>query len=313
MKKLIDYLSAELKIKNKVLLEKDSLLQALLVELLQDKFFQENFVFKGGTCLTKCYFGYYRFSEDLDFTWINQKLFQGKSQKEIRKIVLVEINKIIQLLQNLAKKLHLEFYPHKANTKYIEWGGSSKFSTFKLWYRSEILGQEQFVKIQVNFLELFIYPLVQRTVKPLAEKVPELEFTFLFPEEKALLMRPKVICYSLTEILVEKFRAILTRRSVKARDFIDIFVIAHRAKIDPLKLRKEIIAKTEFMLRYDKYVQNLRDFRVKEFVLGEEEKLLLRPLPPGLPQFLTRMQDFVGELAEELQGQARGEAKRSKE
>lgn len=28
----------------------------------------EQFYFKGGTCLRKCYFGDYRFSEDLDFT-----------------------------------------------------------------------------------------------------------------------------------------------------------------------------------------------------------------------------------------------------
>lgn len=28
----------------------------------------ESWVFKGGTCLKKCYFETYRFSEDLDFT-----------------------------------------------------------------------------------------------------------------------------------------------------------------------------------------------------------------------------------------------------
>ena len=33
---------------------------------------QQNFVFKGGTCLKKCYFGDYRFSEDLDFTLRNE-------------------------------------------------------------------------------------------------------------------------------------------------------------------------------------------------------------------------------------------------
>ncbi|CAN5145726.1 hypothetical protein BH20BAC1_BH20BAC1_03460 [soil metagenome] len=30
------------------------------------------FVFKGGTCLRKCYFPDYRFSEDLDFTLIDK-------------------------------------------------------------------------------------------------------------------------------------------------------------------------------------------------------------------------------------------------
>ncbi|MEA3339474.1 MAG: nucleotidyl transferase AbiEii/AbiGii toxin family protein, partial [Chloroflexota bacterium] len=32
----------------------------------------EQFYFKGGTCLRKCYFGDYRFSEDLDFTAVTR-------------------------------------------------------------------------------------------------------------------------------------------------------------------------------------------------------------------------------------------------
>ena len=35
--------------------------------------FQETWVFKGGTCLKKCYFENYRFSEDLDFTLRDEK------------------------------------------------------------------------------------------------------------------------------------------------------------------------------------------------------------------------------------------------
>jgi predicted nucleotidyltransferase component of viral defense system len=64
------------------LIEKDLLLQGLLLQLSKSKYFSEKFVFKGGTCLTKAYFGYYRFSEDLDFTWINQKAFEGKPEKQ---------------------------------------------------------------------------------------------------------------------------------------------------------------------------------------------------------------------------------------
>jgi predicted nucleotidyltransferase component of viral defense system len=35
---------------------------------------KENLIFKGGTCLRKCYFPNYRFSEDLDFTCTNPKI-----------------------------------------------------------------------------------------------------------------------------------------------------------------------------------------------------------------------------------------------
>lgn len=232
MIKVIDYLSAELRIENKSLLEKDIILHQLLQELLKDSFFQENFVFKGGTCLIKCYFGYYRFSEDLDFTWKDQHIFSVKSQKEIRKMLSTKITAITQLLQNIAIKLHLDFNPNKTNKKYIELGGSNKFSTFKLWYRSEISGMEQFVKVQINFLELFLYPFKELAVRSIVQEIDEKEFTFLFPEEAmSLLTVTKVNCYSLPEILVEKCRAILTRKGTKARDFIDVFVITEKKKI----------------------------------------------------------------------------------
>ena len=39
---------------------------------------KENFVFKGGTCLRKCYFENYRFSEDLDFTLLNPDIIIEK-------------------------------------------------------------------------------------------------------------------------------------------------------------------------------------------------------------------------------------------
>ena len=34
--------------------------------------YKDELVFKGGTCLRKCYIGNYRFSEDLDFTALNK-------------------------------------------------------------------------------------------------------------------------------------------------------------------------------------------------------------------------------------------------
>ena len=36
-------------------------------------------LFKGGTCLKKCYFETYRFSEDLDFTVTNPELLNEKT------------------------------------------------------------------------------------------------------------------------------------------------------------------------------------------------------------------------------------------
>ncbi|WP_101756629.1 nucleotidyl transferase AbiEii/AbiGii toxin family protein [Oceanicoccus sp. KOV_DT_Chl] len=48
--------------------EKDYVLGWLLAAVNANDVLSQAWVFKGGTCLKKCYFETYRFSEDLDFT-----------------------------------------------------------------------------------------------------------------------------------------------------------------------------------------------------------------------------------------------------
>ena len=49
-------------------LERDYVLSWVLAGITRSDILQPTLVFKGGTCLKKCYFGAYRFSEDLDFS-----------------------------------------------------------------------------------------------------------------------------------------------------------------------------------------------------------------------------------------------------
>ena len=53
-------------------IEKDYVLSWLLFAISQNKILCNALVFKGGTVLKKAYFENYRFSEDLDFTLINE-------------------------------------------------------------------------------------------------------------------------------------------------------------------------------------------------------------------------------------------------
>jgi predicted nucleotidyltransferase component of viral defense system len=48
--------------------EKDYVLGWMLAGIYAHEELAENWIFKGGTCLKKCFFETYRFSEDLDFT-----------------------------------------------------------------------------------------------------------------------------------------------------------------------------------------------------------------------------------------------------
>src|SRR5271168_1168263 len=51
------------------IVEKDYVLGWLLAGIRANADLAEHWVFKGGTCLKKCYFETYRFSEDLDFSY----------------------------------------------------------------------------------------------------------------------------------------------------------------------------------------------------------------------------------------------------
>ncbi len=56
---------------NPHVIEKDMVLGWVLAGIYAHEELTEKWVFKGGTCLKKCYFETYRFSEDLDFTLID--------------------------------------------------------------------------------------------------------------------------------------------------------------------------------------------------------------------------------------------------
>jgi predicted nucleotidyltransferase component of viral defense system len=80
----VNEVARTLDIKRRDLIEKDLILHQILTNLSQVKLFADTFLFKGGTCLIKCYFGYVRFSEDIDFTWKDQSAFREMSGMRIR-------------------------------------------------------------------------------------------------------------------------------------------------------------------------------------------------------------------------------------
>lgn len=65
------------------LLEKDYYLTRILHKISEKKI--KDLVFKGGTCLNKCYLGFYRLSEDLDFV-LNQDV-KKLSKRQIKKVL----------------------------------------------------------------------------------------------------------------------------------------------------------------------------------------------------------------------------------
>ena len=76
------------------LIEKDYYLTLILSRAHE---LSEGLIFKGGTCLNKIYYAYYRLSEDLDFSMVLQRYEATRSQRR----------KCIQPVKDRIKKFHL--------------------------------------------------------------------------------------------------------------------------------------------------------------------------------------------------------------
>ncbi|MFH1788034.1 MAG: nucleotidyl transferase AbiEii/AbiGii toxin family protein [Candidatus Altiarchaeota archaeon] len=302
-KELVDYVAGKTGVKETVLVEKDMYLHLLLKELSSDEHFRTHYVFKGGTCLTKCYLGYYRFSEDLDFSYIRQEEFEGKSEKQIRKQLSEEISGLAKKLELMSAKLGLEFKADKKDRQYMEFGGGNKFTTFKVWYESVELKARQFVKIQVNYVEKFKYPFKTLEAKNNLGAIDIREFKYLYPDAaEELLHQPTLKAYDIREILAEKVRAILTRKGTKARDFIDVYLIQKHAHIKIEDIENQIIDKTKFMLKYGKYRQNLLEKKdvAPSFKPGGEERLVIKPLDAGFLAYTQNFNKTLGKIISKI-------------
>jgi predicted nucleotidyltransferase component of viral defense system len=89
--------------------EKDYHLRRLLSEVSKDDVLSKDLLFKGGTCLVKAYLGYYRFSEDVDFTWSKTKDLDGQSAKEINRICTGQVDLFLQRFKEITDELEMAF------------------------------------------------------------------------------------------------------------------------------------------------------------------------------------------------------------
>ncbi len=280
------------------LIEKDFYLNILLSKLSF-----EEYVFKGGTCLAKAYLDYFRFSEDLDFTFINQKLWEGKSTKSIKKVCKEKIDAFGEQL----KKVGFDFKFDKSDRNFVEIGNNNKLVTFKVYYDSVLTGKPSFIKIQINFLEKIIFTPQTRGLKPLIKpnqltKEDQIYFKEFLDFYETITMK----VYDLKEIVTEKFRSILTRKAIKSRDAIDLLFIYQKFKIRPQDLLKETKEKLLYSINsYEKYKDNLilaRDkLQTLEFQYSEIRPLVIRPFnKDDFDKYIKELKPLLIEMAEKI-------------
>lgn len=180
-------------------IEKDYVLSWILQGISQHEHLSKVIVFKGGTVLKKIYFEDYRFSEDLDFTLLDNAITNEE--------IFVWFNETFEYVKEEAN-IPLVIIDDNEH----EDGGIN----FYIGYVGPLGGQgsNKKIKVDISRTETLEFELVNKTVF--------IEYSDL--EEHQLL------CYSLEEVLVEKMRTVMQR--MQARDFYDLWYLLETNSID---------------------------------------------------------------------------------
>ena len=182
-----------------LLLEKDYYLTIILSGINS---LSEGLIFKGGTCLNKIYYSYYRLSEDLDFIMLlpSEKVSRASKRKLIKPIkdnILSYVNSYGMTIDDIDNVGHNE------SSQYI----------FYIDYDSAVLDNKQSIKLEIG---LRFNPILTVSKQKVSHK-------FLHPfTNEPLFDGGQVNCLSLKELVAEKMRAAATRLTIAPRDFYDI-------------------------------------------------------------------------------------------
>lgn len=198
-------------------LERDYCLAWFLVGLSRSPL-RDALVFKGGTALKRCYFGDYRFSEDLDFTLAEPRELDS---------ILAALDAVYADVQQ-ASGIAVRFAR-------VDRKSHQNSYTFYLAYEGPLpAASPREVKVDITVREQFVRPVNDRPVLRGYEEYADL------PEDAS------VRVYALEEIGVEKLVALTDRARNEPRDLYDLWHLTREKLVDFATLVPEIEAKLAF-------------------------------------------------------------------
>jgi len=282
------------------ILEKDVRLHLLLDSLLREPVSGPHLVFKGGTCLIKCYLDYPRFSTDLDFTWSHAEELEAVGTKELRRTLRPIQRAFLEALQKQATDQDLEF---DAATD-VQYGQSNRMMTAMLRY-SSVARLPGLVKVQINFAEPLMYPPKLVDARGLLGTSLPSTLALLDSDLPSRYASPiRVTAYDAREILAEKGRALLTRQAAKMKDILDLFLLETKMGLRVEDHVDAIDAKTKVVVeRARRYREHLELTESRFDLLREEDfrRLLLKPLDEvAFEEYRQRVLGILADLVRRL-------------
>ncbi len=269
--------------------ERDYLQSWILFAMTQVPTLNTTLIFKGGTALKKCYFGDYRFSEDLDFT--------GKetSPEGIR------LESALKDACHLAETLLQEFAPiYLKLERYTE--------------KKPHPHQQEAFAIRAQF------PWHREPLCKILVEITKGEHLAFNPEKRNIIhnyeerLDTKIAVYSLEEIVLEKLRAILQNTKKlhergwgrsRARDYYDLWRIINtytdldRSNMKELLLEK-CLGKEVSFIRVEDFFQDIMVSSAKT-TWDQSLESLVDHLPP-----LTNVLENLKPQVEHLLGLSKG-------
>ncbi|NJL31985.1 MAG: nucleotidyl transferase AbiEii/AbiGii toxin family protein [Phycisphaerales bacterium] len=200
------------------IIERDYLLSWILAGIGQTASLRDTLVFKGGTALKKCWFGDYRFSEDLDFSGTKEVPSGTAMEDAIRQACQEAVGLLDEYapVQILCQR-YTEKNPHP--------GGQEAFTIRAKfpWQRDP----HTRVMVEVSMDEEVLKPARKRTI------------IHGYDEQ----LDAQILVYTLEEIVAEKLRAILQHAEKleergwsrsRARDYYDLWRVlgAYQEQLD---------------------------------------------------------------------------------
>lgn len=166
-----------------------------------------SWIFKGGTCLAKCHFSHYRFSEDLDFT-LTETILPG---------VLGSLMDQARAKTQAEAGIRMDIRPAVVETIRDDYGRES-FEA-RVYYQGiwRATGSPRVIRVHANRDETLLFPALTLGVNHSYSDAPELQKT-------------RVRVYALEEIVGEKLRALSGQRKyAMSRDLYDLWSLSKAA------------------------------------------------------------------------------------
>lgn len=180
------------------LIEKDYFCTVLLQHLLRR---DATLIFKGGTCLAKVHAGFYRLSEDLDFS-ISMPIESTRAER----------SRSADGFKAAFRRIPDEL-PVFRIVEAVAGANNSRQYAATIGYTSALGSNPETIKIEVGLREPMLTPVLMAQVQTL----------LLDPVRgQPMVDAMSLPCISPTEAMAEKLRAALTRRDVAVRDFYDV-------------------------------------------------------------------------------------------